>query len=191
MQGRPLNPWQRRSRLRSHALRGRPVDRPHGLVTDHPRVVTWWNRVRVTGSEVDRAPVVHLEVPVPRELEIVAATSARLTSPCVTGRSRPAPWSPTGSSSFTERRSCRESRYRARLSGPPSGPGGAFAARANVRPLVRSGAGPRCTHPRGSGGRRSRRPRCSRWSRGRSPRVAPPPGDARRTGRGRPRARTR
>gem|GEM_PF-6725431 len=59
-----------------------------------------------------------------------------------------------------------------------------------LRPCVRSGAKRRGSSPRRSAGRRSRRPRCSRSSRGTSL-VAPQRLDARRTGRGRHRVRTR
>jgi len=55
---------------------------------------------------------------------------------------------------------------------------------------VRSGARRRGSYPRRSAGRRSHRPRCSRSSRGRF-RAARPHHAAHRTGRGRPRARTR
>ena len=58
------------------------------------------------------------------------------------------------------------------------------------RPCVRSGARRRGSSPRRSGGRRSHRPRCSRSSRGRF-RADRPHHAAHRTGRGRPRARTR
>src|SRR5262249_39267162 len=68
-----------------------PVDRSHWFVADYPGVVTGWNRIGITRTQVKGGAIVHLEVPPTRQHEArvrhLAASRAHDWPPIV----RPAP----------------------------------------------------------------------------------------------------